>query len=216
MKCHYCGAEVAEGHNFCLWCGTRQNVEEVRLPEPEEILSAETPAEIPEQLPEVAELEDFPEITVQPELILAERPQPEPQTVKCPPRLQLPTGRGLGKMILLGLLTLGIYPAVIWSRIVTELNIAASRQDGKRTMPYFAMATLTPITLGIYAFVWMHKFCRRIGDELNRRDLGCKFGPSDFWLWNVLGSLIIVGPFIFTHKLMKAMNKINGDFNING
>ena len=119
-------------------------------------------------------------------------------------------------MIVLGILTLGIYPTVIWSRIVTELNIAASRYDGKRTMPYFAMLMLTPLTLGIYAFVWMHKLCHRIGDELDRRELGYSFGPGTFWLWGILGSLIIVGPFIFTHKLMKAMNRINGDFNTRG
>ena len=119
-------------------------------------------------------------------------------------------------MIFLGLLTLGIYPTVIWSRIVTELNITTSRYDGRRTMPYFGMLMLAPLTLGIYAFVWMHKLCRRIGDELTRRGTGYEFGPSTFWLWNVLGSLIIVGPFVFLYKLMKSMNKINADFNTNG
>ena len=132
------------------------------------------------------------------------------------PRLKLPTGRGLGKMFFLGILTLLIYPTVIWSRIVTELNITASRYDGERTMPYFGMVILTPLTLGIYAFVWMHKFCRRIGEELNRRNIDYAFGPKDFWLWGVLGTLILAGPFVFTHKLMKSMNLINADFNVNG
>ena len=119
-------------------------------------------------------------------------------------------------MFFLGILTLGIYPTVIWSRIVTELNLAASRYDGKRTMPYFAMCILVPITLGIYLPVWFHGFCRRIGDELKRRNIDYQFGPKTFWLWNVLGSLILVGPFIFVHKLMKAMNRINEDFNRRG
>ena len=34
--------------------------------------------------------------------------------------------------------------------------------------------------------------------------------------WNWLGSLILVGPLVYTHKLMKAMNKLNEDFNMNG
>lgn len=208
MKCHYCGAEVAGGQEYCLWCGTRQEPEEVLPPEEAAAEYAEIWAE-PEQMPELPVLQEQP---------AAQPPQPEPfrPAEKCPPRLQLPTRRGLGKMIFLGILTLGIYPMVIWSRIVTELNLAASRYDGKRTMPYFAMVMLTPITLGIFAFVWMHRFCRRIGDELRRRDIGYKFGAAAFWLWNILGSLIIVGPFIFLHKLMKAMNRINADFNING
>ena len=119
-------------------------------------------------------------------------------------------------MIFLGILTAGIYPTVIWSRIVTELNIVASRHDGKRTMPYFAMLLLSPITLMIYTFVWFHGLCNRVGRELRRRRIDYAFGPRHFWLWNILGSLILVGPFIFLHKLMKAMNFINRDFNRNG
>ena len=200
MKCHYCGEEVAENQSYCMWCGTRQ---EQPKSAPEEPVQREIP--LPEQ-PQRAAEEEFPVI------------QPEPVRVagKYLPRLKLPTGRGLGKMFFLGILTLGIYPTVIWSRIVTELNIAASRYDGERTMPYFGMVLLAPVTLGIYAFVWMHKLCRRIGGELNRRSLGYAFGPRTFWLWGILGSLILVGPFVFTHKLMKAMNRINADFNVNG
>lgn len=203
MKCHYCGAEIAENQNYCLWCGTRQ--EPVQEIEPEE--AVQEVAALEEIVPEV----DIPEL--EPVMV---RPEPARTARKNRPVLQLPEHRGLGKMFFLGILTLCIYPTVIWSRIVTELNIAVSRYDGKRTMPYFAMVTLAPLTLGIYGFVWMHKFCRRIGDELCRRGIDYNFGPSTFWLWNVLGSLIIVGPFIFTHKLMQSMNKINADFNVNG
>ena len=132
------------------------------------------------------------------------------------PKIQLPTKRGLGKMFFLGLITLGIYPTVIYSRIITELNIVASRHDGKRTMPYFGMLLLAPLTLGVYSYVWFHNLCARIGDELQRRGIDYKFGPSHFWLWGILGSFILVGPFIFTHKLMKSMNLINKDFNEKG
>lgn len=209
MKCHYCGEEVAETQNYCLWCGTRQ--------EPAEVCVAEEPEQV-----ELCVTEQ-PSAAVQPVIEEWKPVQPETEAElpvrhggRYLPQLQLPTARGLGKMIFLGLLTLGIYPTVIWSRIVTELNITTSCYDGRRTMPYFGMLMLAPLTLGIYAFVWMHKLCRRIGDELTRRGTGYEFGPSTFWLWNVLGSLIIVGPFVFLHKLMKSMNKINADFNING
>ena len=147
---------------------------------------------------------------------------PAHQTAEIAPKsgqetaLQLPVGRSLLKMILLGLITAGIYPTVIWSRIVTELNITASRNDGKRTMPYFGMLLLAPVTLGIVPIVWMHRFCNRVGGQLEFRKCDFRFGAKDFWLWGVLGSLILVGPFIFTHKLMKAMNLINGHYNTNG
>lgn len=200
MNCHYCGAELSDRSGFCLCCGTRQektSTVAVRIPE-------QTHPE--DALPEPDEA-----------LLAAEFPTDFSLSMeRAAPALKLPEERRLWKMVLFGILTLGIYPTVIWSRMVTELNIAASRWDGRRSVSYFGMLLLLPVTLGIYAFVWMHRFCARIGDELRRRDTGYTFGAKDFWLWNVLGALILVGPFVFTHRLMKAMNRINADFNIRG
>ena len=131
-------------------------------------------------------------------------------------RVQLPVSRSWVKMLLLGLITAGIYPTVIWSRIVTELNITASGNDGMRTVPYFAMMLLSPVTLFIYPFVWMHRFCRRVGAQLRFRNISYRFGAKDFWLWCVLGCLILAGPLVFVHKLMKSMNFINANYNTCG
>ena len=194
MKCHYCGAEVPENQKYCIYCGTEQEKQEAPLWEgPEE----------KRDIPAAPAAPVTPVRTVVKEVVPA-------------PRIELPVKRGLGRMIFLGLLTLGIYPTVIWSRIVTELNIAASRHDGRRTVSYFGACMLSLLTLGIYGWVWMHNFCSRIGEELQRRGVDYRFGASTFWLWGVLGSLIVVGPFIFTHKLMKSMNLINADFNVKG
>ncbi len=137
-----------------------------------------------------------------------------PNNVK--PALQLPTGRSWVKMIFLGLITLGIYNIAIMSRIAQEINITSCRYDGRRTMSYFGATMLAPITLFIYPIVWQHKLCNRIGDALQYRGISYKFSASTMWLWGVLGSLIIVGPFIYLHKFMKAMNLVNGDYNVNG
>ena len=133
-----------------------------------------------------------------------------------PPKIVLPTDRSLLKFVLLSIVTLGIYGIVTYCQIVTDLNIAASRYDGKRTMSYMGMCTLAPITCGILPLVWLHNLSNRIGDEARRRGYDCKFGAKDFWLWNVLGSVIVVGPFIYCHKMLKAMNNINESFNIYG
>ena len=191
MKCHYCGNET-DRRDFCLHCGTRWQESE-----------AEPVLPVPAQLPEISDRELEAEFPTEFHLEL------KPDS----PALQLPDRRSLWKMVLFGILTLTIYPTVIWSRMVTELNIAASRYDGRRTMPFFAMAMLAPVMLGIFPLVWLHRFTGRIGSELNRRGIEYRFGSRDFWLWGVLGSLIVVGPFIFTHKLMKSMNMINDDFN---
>lgn len=221
MTCPYCGKEVLPGSLFCLNCGTRQEPE-YNTEEFPEIFPDIRPEIIPEPAP--APQIVAPAVSAPPATPAKTPAAPAPKTQKSKPaavkpklrevnKLQLPTKRGLAKMIFLGIITLGIYPMVIWCRLVTELNIAASRHDGRRTMPYFAMAMLTPLTLGILPFVWMHNLCCRIGDELKFRRINYSFGPDVFWLWGVLGSFILVGPFIFTHKLMKAMNKINDDFN---
>lgn len=230
MNCHYCGAKLEEGRDFCLCCGTRRSVslpEAVEIPEPivfPEPVAYEAPAaEINDPIfdttPwELPRMEEQPLPAPRQSRITAEEWNYAPgQTMEtAKPRLVLPDRRSLTKMFFLGIITLGIYPTVIWSRMVTELNILASRHDGRRTMPYFAMAALTPITLGIFAFVWMHRLCNRIEGELLRRDIDYRFGARDFWLWNILGALILVGPFVFVHKITKAMNKLNADFNARG
>lgn len=220
MKCDYCGAVVPAGEMFCRNCGTRQKSAPVQEPVAVTV-APPTEEELYFEFPEIHIPEDLPPPA-------PPTPQPAPRTAYVPygapeqgyvrksPMLRLPTERGLTKMFFLGILTLGIYPIVIWSRIVTELNIAVSRYDGERTMSYFGMVLLAPFTLMIYPLVWIHGFCRRMGTELKRRGIGYEFGASTFWLWNVLGSLIVVGPFVFIHKLMKAMNMINRDFNVNG
>lgn len=130
---------------------------------------------------------------------------------------QLNAKRALWKMIVFGIITLGIYPIVFYSGISADINVIASRYDGKRTMHYCLLCFLVgPITLGIAYLVWFHKLCGRVGAELNRRGLSYSFGASSFWLWNVLGAFIIVGPFVFIHKLATATNKLAEHYNING
>lgn len=253
MKCHYCGTELPQNVRFCRHCGTRQD-EMSRIAEQPSVTEA-APAQNPYEFPMPKPAPVFDEQSYSWKPLPEEMPAPEKYTapeeefpvitppVTMPPRIQLPVKRSLAKMIFLSILTLGIYPTVIWSRIVTELNIAASRHDGRRTMPFFGMIMLSPITLGIYGLVWMHEFSDRIGCELARRNLDYKFGAKDFWIWNFLFSLLIaavavalyllipdlhyavfavlsilgiIGPYVYVHKLMKAMNLVNRDFNVNG
>lgn len=133
------------------------------------------------------------------------------------PVAQLKTNKGLLKYILLSLITFGIYSLVVMSSVSNDINIVASRYDGKRTMHYCLLFFLVgPITLGIAYIVWYHKISARIGRELKRRNIAYSFGASDYWLWNVICSIIIVGPFVYTHKLFKATNLICEHYNVNG
>ena len=177
-------------------------------------------------------------------------PVQTPVTHHSSPAWKLPTGRSLGKMFWLGLLTGNLYKHVILSRIPEELNMVASRRDGRRTQQYFWMLMLSSLTLGIYPLCWFHGLCNRISGEMKHRRINYDLRPAHFWLWYILyffvGSLLavailavfsslrlipytllmplgivlhlctLIGPWIFTHKLMRAMNLINQDYNLRG
>ena len=131
-------------------------------------------------------------------------------------RIYLPTNRGAAKLFFLGILTLGIYPTVIYDTIVQDLNFVARSYDGKRTMSYAFMLSISPFTLFIYMFYWFHTFSARLGEQLRIRKISYSFGASYFWIFNVLLGWTIVCPFIYAHMLTKSVNLINADYNHRG
>lgn len=141
------------------------------------------------------------------------QPQMQQNTI-VPPMNQLRTNRSFIKTLLLSLVTFGIYGLVCYGHITDDVNLVCSRYDGKKSMNYYLLFFLVgPITFEIATIVWLHNLCNRIGNELKRRMIDYNFSASDFWLWGVLGSLIIVGPFVFCHKFFTAVNKMNESFN---
>ncbi len=116
------------------------------------------------------------------------------------------------KFILLSLITFGLYGVYVYAKMGDVLNLAASRADGQKTMNFWLLFLLvSPITLGIGGLVWHHKFCARLGRELERRNLNQKISAATYWLWGVLGIVIIVGPFVYTYKLIQAVNALAED-----
>lgn len=127
------------------------------------------------------------------------------------------TKRGLIKYILLSAITLGIYGIVAMSSVSTDINVIASRYDGKKTMHFCLLAFIFSwLTLGIAPIVWYHNISARIGNELRRRGIAYSFGAGSFWGWNVLGAFIGIGPLVYVHKLFKAMNLLSADYNVKG
>ncbi len=144
-------------------------------------------------------------------------PTAAPYVASTAPVGQLKTNRGLIKFILLSIITFGIYPLVVMSVISTDINTIASRYDGRKTMHYcLVFFIFSWLTCGIVPLVWSHKISNRIGNELTRRGIAYSFGAGTLWGWGILGSLILVGPFIYTHKLLKSMNLLCAHYNVNG
>lgn len=133
------------------------------------------------------------------------------------PMYQLKTNRGLLKLILLSFVTFGIYPLVVFSSISSDINLIASPHDGRKTMHFcLLLFIVAPLTCGIGALVWYHRISDRIGRELTRRGHSTSFSSATFWLWNVLGSLIAIGPLVYVYKLLHSMNDLCADYNYNG
>lgn len=59
------------------------------------------------------------------------------------PMRQLKTNRSMWKYLLLGLVTFGIYDIVCLYTLTEDINIIASRYDGKKTMNFLLMNLLS-------------------------------------------------------------------------
>lgn len=130
------------------------------------------------------------------------------------PVYKLKTNRGLLKYILFSVITLGIYPLVFMSGISSDINLIATKYDGKKTMHFCLLFfVFSWLTVGIAPIVWYHRLSARIGRELSRRNISFSFGAGSYWGWNVLGCFILVGPLVYLHKLSKAMNLLSENYN---
>ena len=136
------------------------------------------------------------------------------QSPNARPFGNLRTDRSFLALVLLSLITFGIYGIWLVATSAEDLNTIAGRHDGRRTMNYWLLFFLVgPITFTIADFVWWHKSSNRISNEMTRRALHPAVTAADFWLWAVLGALIIVGPFIFIYKWLTAMNQLSASYN---
>jgi heme/copper-type cytochrome/quinol oxidase subunit 2 len=132
-----------------------------------------------------------------------------------PPAQALRTDYSLGKLILLSIVTFGIYSLVFQSRLIKDINLTAA-SDGKKTKGLLVMILLSAITFGIYGIVWTVMFTQRVENENKRRNTGVQFSVTDWVIYSVLLSWTIVCPFIFLNKQIKAFNAINASYNMYG
>ena len=133
------------------------------------------------------------------------------------PVKQLRTNRGLLKTILLSIITLGIYGIWVMYTVTEDVNTVCTPYDRKTSMNYLLLLfVFSWLTLGIAPIVWSHRISNRIGNELARRGIAYKFGAGTFWGWGILGILILIGPFVYAHKLLRSMNLLCADYNVYG
>ena len=125
------------------------------------------------------------------------------------------TNRSLLTLILLSIVTFGIYSLYFWSKYAEDMNIVCNG-DGTHTRGILARIIFSILTLGIYELVWMYGVGERIAINSFKRNIYCNASGSSVLMWYILGSFILIGPFVAMHKMISGLNALCSNYNAAG
>lgn len=128
-------------------------------------------------------------------------------------RTKLQTNRNMWKLMILSVLTLGIYTIIFFIPFSFDLDKVAPKRDRSKTINFVFVYLLALVTFALVLDVWHYQVAARIEEGLAKRKIDYHFSRTDFWLWLIVGSFFLVGPFVYYHKLCKAMNLLCADYN---
>ena len=115
--------------------------------------------------------------------------------------------RSLIALILLSIITFGIYPLFFWSGYARDMNIVC-QGDNRHTRGILARIIFSTLTFGIYELIWMYSAGERISQNCHKRGIHCNVTGGNVLLWYILGSFIFIGPFIALYKLISGLNDL--------
>lgn len=124
------------------------------------------------------------------------------------------TDRNFWVVLLLTIVTCGIYGIIFWYNYTEDVNVVC-RRDGKNTMNFIVTILLSIITCGIYSFVWYYQLGERLKENAQAYGVQADISGGSLLLWQILGSCIIVGPYIVQYKLIASMNALAAAYNAN-
>ena len=125
------------------------------------------------------------------------------------------TNRSLLPLILLSIVTFGIYALYFWSKYAEDMNIVCNG-DGKHTRGILARIIFSILTLGIYELVWMYGVGERIAVNAHKHNIYCNTSGGSVLMWYILGSFILIGPFVAMHKMISGLNALCSNYNAAG
>jgi len=120
--------------------------------------------------------------------------------------------RGLVGLILLSIITFGIYGLYWIYKLAKDVNTICEG-DGKKTSGLLIYILLGIVTFGIYDLIWIYMVGDRIQDNAPKYNLTFKESGGTILLWFILGSFIIIGPFIALYIIIKNMNLLADEYN---
>ena len=132
---------------------------------------------------------------------------------KSRPPQKLPTNRNVWKLVILSILTLGLYSIFFFIPFSFDLDKIAPKSDHSKTTNYLVAYIVSLFTLNIVMLLWMSQINERVEEALQRREIAYEMKQETFWGWYFFGSFILVGPIVYFYKLCKAMNLLCADYN---
>jgi len=120
--------------------------------------------------------------------------------------------RDLIWLIVLSGITFGIYGFYWTYKLAKDVNTICEG-DENETSGLLKLIILSIITLGIYGVVWLYMLGDRLHDNAKRYGLEFKESGGTVVLWSVLGAIIVIGPLIATHIIIKNTNALASRYN---
>ena len=125
----------------------------------------------------------------------------------------LRTDRKMWKLMLLNVLTFGISGIFFFIPLSYELEKISPARERNKLINYAVAYVVSLFTASIVLTFWFYELTKRVEEALEERGIAHELSTGDFWGWYCFGSFIIVGPFVYFHKLCTAMNLLCEDYN---
>lgn len=123
--------------------------------------------------------------------------------------------RSFWMMLLLSMVTCGIYGIIWWYTFVEDLNTLTDGRSYEKPSPNFILVLLLgTITCGIYSLIWMYKQGNRTADAAATYGIQTRFSGTSLLLWYLVGSLLCgLGPLIGLFQWIEAYNHLVDAYN---
>ena len=125
--------------------------------------------------------------------------------------------RQFWKVLVFGLLTLGIYDIVFMCGLCNDLNRVCrdtEYNDSENTPGFIAVLLLSIITIGIYGFVWYYKQGWRMKRAADIYGFRMEETGGTYLVWLFPGILLLgIGPMIACYLLVWNLNRLAKVFN---
>lgn len=121
--------------------------------------------------------------------------------------------RSLLTLILLSIITCGIYGIIFWYSYSDDMN-RICQGDGKETKNYIIVILLSFITCGIYYWVWLYGVGNRLSENAPRYGTNFQENGTTILLWMIIGSMLCgIGSFVAMHIMIKNINELGDRYN---